>query len=289
MHYEGNIIRPPSEADSIILQVTVGCSHNRCTFCGAYKDVPFRIKEESILDADIAFAKAYCTRQTRVFLADGDALILPQKKLVSILRKIRTDLPWVRRVSTYGNARAIRSKTISGLRELKNLGLDRIYMGLESGHDDVLLRIKKTETSQSMVEAARRIDEAGLFLSVTVLLGIGGLDLSIKHAEATGQVLSLMSPRQIAALTLMPLPNTPLYEDMRNGRFNLPDAQGILEELKVLVQAITLDRVQFHANHASNYLPISGRLQKNKGEILAAIHLALAGGLSLVPEGRRVL
>ena len=225
----------------------------------------------------------------RVFLADGDALTLSQKKLVSILQKIRRDLPWVRRVSTYGNARAIRSKTISELRELKNLGLDRIYMGLESGHDGALLRIKKAETAQSMVEAAQRVREAGIFLSVTILLGIGGLDLSLQHAEATGQVLSLMAPRQIAALTLMPLPNTPLYKDMQNGRFNLPDAQGILEELKGLVQAITLDRVQFHANHASNYLPISGRLQKNKGEILAAIHLALAGGLSLVPEGRRVL
>ena len=289
MFYEGTIIRPPSEADSIILQVTVGCSHNRCTFCGAYKGVAFRIKEDAVLDTDIAFASRYCTRQKRVFLADGDALTLSQKKLVSILQKIRRDLPWVRRVSTYGNARAIRSKTISELRELKNLGLDRIYMGLESGHDGALLRIKKAETAQSMVEAAQRVREAGIFLSVTILLGIGGLDLSLQHAEATGQVLSLMAPRQIAALTLMPLPNTPLYKDMQNGRFNLPDAQGILEELKGLVQAITLDRVQFHANHASNYLPISGRLQKNKGEILAAIHLALAGGLSLVPEGRRVL
>ncbi len=289
MFYEGNIIRPPSEADSIILQVTVGCSHNHCTFCGAYKDIPFRVKEEAILDENIAFAARHCTRQKRIFLADGDALILSQKKLVSILRKIRTDLPWVRRVSTYGNARAIRSKTISELRELKNLGLDRIYIGLESGHDDVLFRIKKAETAQSMAEAAQRVGEAGIFLSVTVLLGIGGLDLSLQHAEATGQVLSAMAPRQIAALTLIPLANTPLYEDMQNGRFNLPDAQGILEELKVLVQAITLDRVQFHANHASNYLPISGRLQKDKGEIVAAIHLALAGGLLLVPEERRAL
>ncbi len=289
MFYEGNIIRPPSEADSIILQVTVGCSHNHCTFCGAYKDIPFRVKEDTILDENIAFAARHCIRQKRIFLADGDALILSQKKLVSILQRIRTDLPWVRRVSTYGNARAIRSKTISELKELKSLGLDRIYMGLESGHDDVLFRIKKAETAQSMVEAAQRVGEAGIFLSVTVLLGIGGLDLSIQHAEATGKVLSAMAPRQIAALTLMPLANTPLYQDMQNGRFNLPDAQGILEELKILVQAITLDRVQFHANHASNYLPISGRLQKDKVEILAAVHLALAGGLLLVPEGRRAL
>ena len=289
MFYEGNIIRPPSEADSIILQVTVGCSHNHCTFCGAYKDVPFRIKEEERLEADIAFARTCCTRQTRVFLADGDALILPQKRLVTILKKIRTDLPWVRRVATYGNARAIRSKSTAQLRELKGLGLDRIYIGLESGHDGVLLSIKKGETAQSMLEAACKVREVGIFLSVTVLLGIGGIDLSSEHAEATGRTLSLMAPRQIAALTLMPLANTPLYHDMQNGRFTLPDARGMLRELKILVQSISLDRVQIHANHASNYLPLSGRLQRDKRKILSTIDDALSGGARIVPENMRAL
>lgn len=289
MFYEGTIIRPPSEADFIILQVTVGCSHNRCTFCGAYKDTRFHIKEDSLLTADIAFAARYCTRQKRVFLADGDALILPQRKLVGIFEKIRHNLPWVRRISTYGNAKAIRSKSVSQLKELNNLGLDRIYMGLESGHDDVLLRVKKGETAQSMVEAARKVRENEIFLSVTVLLGIGGVDLSVQHAETTGRILSLMAPRQIAALTLMPLANTPLFGELQRGEFQLPDAPGILKELKVLVQAISLDRVQFHANHASNYLPLSGRLQRDTGEILQAIDLALSDVSSLVPENMRAL
>lgn len=289
MFYEGTIIRPPSEADSIILQVTVGCSHNRCTFCGAYKDVRFRIKEDSLLDADIAFAAKYCTRQKRVFLADGDALILPQRKLVGILEKIRRDLPWIKRVSTYGNARAIRSKTISQLNELKDLGLDRIYLGLESGHNDVLARIKKGETAASMVDAAFKVREVGIFLSITVLTGIGGVDLSAQHAEATGRILTLMTPRQIAALTIMPLPNTPLFGQLQRGEFKLPDAQGILEELKILVGAINLDRVQFHANHASNYLPLAGRLLKDKAKILHAINLALSGDISLIPENMRAL
>jgi radical SAM superfamily enzyme YgiQ (UPF0313 family) len=289
MFYEGTIIRPPSEADSIILQVTVGCSHNRCTFCGAYKDIRFRIKEDNLLDADIAFAARYCTRQKRVFLADGDALILPQRKLVGIFEKIKRDLPWIKRVSTYGNAGAVRSKTIPQLNELKDLGLDRIYLGLESGHDDVLSRIKKGETAESMVDAALKVREVGIFLSITVLTGIGGVDLSARHAEATGRVLTLMAPRQIAALTLMPLPNTPLFGQLQRGEFRLPDARGILEELKILVRAINLDRVQFHANHASNYLPLAGRLQKDKGKILHSIDLALSGDISLIPENMRAL
>ncbi|MDR3631760.1 MAG: radical SAM protein [Desulfocapsaceae bacterium] len=289
MNYEGNIIRPPSEADSIILQVTVGCSHNRCTFCGAYKDVRFRVKEEHILDADIDFASRYCSRQNRVFLADGDALILPQTRLIGILEKIRVRLPWVRRISTYGNAKSIRSKTTAQLLALKNLGLDRIYMGLESGHDAVLLNIDKGETAQSMIDAAQKICDTDIFLSVTVLLGIGGADMSAPHAEATGSVLSQMAPRQIAALTVMPLPETPLFRQMQTGEFRLPDAWGIMRELKILVQAISLDRVQFHANHASNYLPIAGRLQRDKGAILDAVDRALHNKTLLTPENMRAL
>ncbi len=289
MLYEGNIIRPPSEADSIILQVTVGCSHNRCTFCGAYKDKRFRIKDDSEIDADIDFAARYCRRQTRVFLADGDALILSQKKLVSILEKIQIHLPWVNRIGTYASAKAIRSKTIPELVQLKSLGLNRIYMGLESGHDEILQTIKKGETAQSMIKAAESVRDAGLFLSVTVLMGIGGVRLSKQHADATGRTLSLMSPRQIAALMLMPLAGTPLYKDMQTGKFHLPNSQGMLRELSFLVQAITLDRVQFHANHASNYLPLSGRLQKDKEKILRALESALTGTTTLVSEKMRAL
>jgi radical SAM superfamily enzyme YgiQ (UPF0313 family) len=289
MNYEGNIIRPPSEADSIILQVTVGCSHNRCTFCGAYKDVRFRIKEEHILDTDLDFAAQYCHRQSRVFLADGDALILPHERLLGIVEKIRARLPQVRRISTYGNAKAIRSKTPEQLRTLKALGLDRIYMGLESGHDDVLFRIGKKETAQSMIAAARRVSDAGIFLSVTVLLGIGGMELSAQHAEATAEALNRMAPRQIAALTLMPLAGTPLAEQIQAGTFRPCDSSVILQELRILVRAIALDHVQFHANHASNYLPIAGRLQKDRPAILAAIDQALADDTHLLPERMRSL
>ena len=289
MHYEGNVIRPPSEADSIILQVTVGCSHNRCTFCGAYKDEPFRIKDAATVEEDLAFAALYCKRQKRVFLADGDVLILPQHRLVALLQKIRHQLPWVNRVSLYGNAKAILAKSVEQLQELKELGLNRVYMGLESGHEPTLAAIRKGNDSARMIEAARRVREAGLFLSVTVLLGIAGKTDSLAHAEATGRVLSEMGPNQIGILSLMLLPNTPLYRDEQSGRFTLPSPVGLLAELRAMVEHLTLDRAQLQSNHASNYLAINARLPRDKEQVLAMIDAALAGNVALTPEHYRRL
>jgi radical SAM superfamily enzyme YgiQ (UPF0313 family) len=289
MNYEGNLIRPPSEAHSIILQVTVGCSHNRCTFCGTYKDVRFRLKEQHLVAADLEFAATYCRRQSRVFLADGDVLILPQGKLTSLFRRIREKLPWVNRISLYGNARSIRNKSLAELKELKHLGLDRVYLGLESGHDPTLSAIRKGADSSMMIAAGRRVREAGLFLSVTALLGIAGSIDSPAHAEATGRVLTAMAPNQIGVLTLMLLPNTALYLDEVSGVFKLPAPRMLLEELKIMVLHIALERVQFQANHASNYLAINNRLGRDKEEVLARIEQALAGGISLKEERLRAL
>ena len=289
MNYEGNIIRPPSEAHSIILQVSVGCSHNKCTFCGAYKGVRFRIKDAAIINEDIAFAARYCKKQKRVFLADGDALIIPTARLVEIFSSIRQNLPWVNRITLYGNTKSILRKTPGELKRLKELGLDRVYMGLESGHDPTLKNIRKGVNTEQMIEAAEMVREAGLFLSVTVLLGIAGLAQSVDHARETGRVLTRMKPNQIAALTLMLLKNTPLYNDVRSGSFLLPDQKMLLEELKLLVESIHLERVQFQANHASNYLPISGRLVKDKEKILQIIEDGLAGRHHLKAEYQRAL
>ncbi len=289
MNYEGNIIRPPSEAHSIILQVSVGCSHNKCTFCGAYKDVRFRIKDDETINEDIAFAARYCKNQKRVFLADGDALIIPNARLEKIFYSIRQQLPWVSRISLYGNAKSILRKTVDELQRFKELGLDRVYMGLESGHDPTLKNIRKGVNPEQMVEAAEMVREAELFLSVTVLLGIAGSLQSVDHARETGRILTRMKPNQIAALTLMLLENTPLFNDARSGTFQLPDQKMLLEELKILVESIKLDRVQFQANHASNYLPISGRLVKDKETILQIIEDGLAGKHSLKAEFQRGL
>ena len=289
MHYEGNIIRPPSEANSIILQVTVGCSHNKCTFCGAYKGVRFRIKDAATIAADIAFAARYCRNQKRVFLADGDALIIPAARLEEIFTGIRQSLPWVNRISLYGNTKSILRKTGPELKRLRELGLDRVYMGLESGHGPTLKNIRKGVSAEQMIEAAAMVREAGVFLSVTVLLGIAGAAQSALHARETGRALTRMQPNQIAALTLMLLENTPLYNDARTGSFQMPDHATILEELKVLVESINLPRVQFQANHASNYLPISGRLQRDRKMILDIIADGLSGRLHLKAEYQRAL
>jgi radical SAM superfamily enzyme YgiQ (UPF0313 family) len=289
LHYEGNIIRPPSEAHSIILQVSVGCSHNKCTFCGAYKGVRFRIKDAVTINEDISFAARYCKKQKRVFIGDGDALIIPTDRLAEIFSSIRENLPWVNRISLYGNARSILRKNNDELKRLKKLGLDRIYMGLESGHDPTLKNIRKGVSAEQMIKAAGMIREADLFLSVTVLLGIAGIVDSEIHASESGRVLTEMKPNQIAVLTLMLLENTPLHEDAVSGSFHLPDQKKLLAELKTMVECINLEHVQFQANHASNYLPISGRLLKDKNKILQTIEDGIAGRQHLKEEHQRGL
>ena len=289
MHYEGNIIRPPSEAFSIILQVTVGCSHNKCTFCGTYKEEPFRIKEDAIIREDIEFASQYCRRQKKVFLADGDVLILPYHRLERLFLQIRNRLPWVKRISLYGNTKSIRSKSLEELRQLKKLGLNRVYMGLESGHDQVLATVKKGYNSEAMIEAAAKVKAAGLFLSVTVLLGLAGKELSREHAVATGKVLSRMEPDHIGALTLMLLSNTSLYAEAEKGTFILPDQISLLKELHDMLANIDVTKTLFYSNHASNYLPLECRLPRHKEKALDLIRKAIAGQISLKPEYLRAL
>ena len=283
------IIRPPSEADSIILQVTVGCSHNKCTFCGAYKGVRFRIKEEEVVNRDIDFAATYCRRQKRVFLADGDALILPQRRLVELLTRIRREIPWVNRINLYGNAKSVLAKSATELKELRELGLDRVYMGLESGSDRILQQIRKGVDSARIIRAGHMVKEAGLFLSLTVLLGIGGTLHAREHAEETGRVVSAMAANQIAVLTLMLLANTELYHLEKTNGFTLPNQQQMLAELRLMVENINVSRAQFQANHASNYLPINCRLNRDKEMVLAAIDQALVGAKNLRPEHLRAL
>jgi len=289
MHYEGNIIRPPSEANSILLQVTVGCSRNKCTFCGAYKGERFAIKPDEIIFADIAFAARYCKHQRRVFLCDGDALIIPQRRLLKILTGIKEQLPWVTRVGIYANAKSIKMKTMEELKELNAHGIGIAYLGMETGDDLTLKKINKGATSQEMVEMGRKIREAGIKLSITVLLGIAGRTRSQIHAEATGKALSAIDPEYVGALTLMLIPGTPLYEDHQAGHFPLLEPDEMLAELRTMIAHTNLSRGLFHANHASNYLPIKARMPKEKEKTLELIDTALAGGVRLKPEWLRAL
>lgn len=289
MNYEGDIIRPPSEANSIILQATVGCSHNACTFCGAYRDKNFRIKDESIILQDLDFAARYCRRQKTVFLADGDALAIPQEQMIRLLSMIRGRLPWIRRISLYGNAQDILRRSPGELKTLEHLGLKRIYMGLESGHGMILKKICKGADPDRMVKAGIRVREAGIFLSVTVLLGIGGADFSEEHARATAEVLNRMRPNQIAVLTLMVLENTPLAEKVRSGKFQLPRQTVLFSELRTLLAGLDVDRTLFQANHASNYFSLDGRLPRDREKFITLVDRALNGDIALKPEKFRAL
>ena len=289
MHYEGNIIRPPSEANSILLQVTVGCSRNKCTFCGTYLDERFRIKPDSVIMEDIAFAAAHCRRQRRVFLCDGDALIIPQKRLLNVLSEIEKQLPWVTRVGVYANAKSLKMKTSTELEELRTHGLGIAYMGLESGDDVTLKDINKGSTSATMIKMGRKARAAGLKLSITVLLGIAGPERSLIHARETGKVLSAIDPEYVGALSLMLIPGTPLYKDFESGRFTLIEPVDMLRELRTMIAHTNLTRGLFHANHASNYLPIKARMPKDKETILKLIDDALAGKVALKPEYLRAL
>jgi radical SAM superfamily enzyme YgiQ (UPF0313 family) len=287
MHYEGNCIRPPPEAHSILLQVTLGCSHNKCTFCGTYKDKPFRIKDDDIILSDILFASKHLKKQDRLFLMDGDALIIPQKRLMWILGRIKEHLPWVKRVGTYANTKSIRMKSPQELVELRENGLDKIYLGVETGDDEVRKKINKGSSAQQCLEMGKKVKDAGLELIVMVLLGVAGKVKSLDHARATGKLLSDMDPSYVAALTVILIPGTPLSEDYERGNFELPDERGLLIEMKEMIAHTNLSRGTFASNHASNYLSVKVHLPEGKKEALDLIDAALRGEIGLKPEWMR--
>jgi radical SAM superfamily enzyme YgiQ (UPF0313 family) len=289
MKYEGMIFRPPSEADSLILQVTVGCSYNKCTFCGAYQGKHFRIKSFEEIKEDIDEVSRYKIR--RVFLADGDALIIPQKELLRILDYLKIKLSELERVGIYANAKNILRKDVEDLRALKEKGVGIIYLGLESGHQEVLRRIKKNATIDQLVRAAKRVKESGILLSVTVILGIGGVEGSQAHAEETGKVLSEMDPDYVGALSLMIVPGTPIEKEIETGKLILPTPFGLIQELETMIENCHFTRCFFASNHASNYLPLRIRMPEEKEEALRRIREVLQkkDPALLRPESLRAL
>jgi len=283
------MIRPPSEADSILLQVTLGCSHNKCTFCSTFRDKRFNIKKDDIIFEDIEFARQYCRRQNRVFLCDGDVMIIPQKRLVNILKQIKERLPWVERVGLYANTKGIGMKTDEELKELHDLGVKIAYMGLETGDDLILKEIRKGADSKKMITMGKRIKKAKIKLSVTVIIGIGQRERSAVHAKETGRVLSAIDPDYVGALSLMLVPGTELCDQYEKGKFILIEPEEMLEELGLMIASTHLSNGYFHANHASNYLPIRAKLPEEKEKTLELISQALKGKVALRPEFLRAL
>ncbi len=291
MRYVGTVVRPPSEARSYILQVTLGCSHNDCTFCGTYLDKPFRVRPMAEVLEDIALAGRQLPDTRRVFLADGNALVQSTRRLIGVLDALAAAFPQLGRVGIYANARDLLGKSDAELATLAEKKLKIVYVGLESGSDAVLRRIGKGATASEMVEAVHKANGAGMRVSVIALLGIGGTDLSVEHAEATGRVVSEMDPQYLSMLTLMLVPGTPLHQDWQSGTFQMLRPEESLAELhRVVANLDGLSRCIFRTNHASNYLPLAGTFSRDKAKLLATLEEASAQGPSVLrPEYWRAL
>ncbi|MCZ7607873.1 MAG: radical SAM protein [Planctomycetota bacterium] len=290
MRYEGSIYRPPSEANSYILQATVGCSWNHCTYCDMYRDKQFRVRAQAETLEDIAMAAgAYGERIDKVFVADGDALVMTLDEWEPILRQCREQFPRLRRVSAYATARNLNEKTEAELRQLREWGLSLLYIGPESGDDVTLKRIAKGADFAGHVTAAQKAHAAEIKLSAIFLLGAGGIERSAEHAEASARLASAMDPRFVSCLTLTVVPGTPIAKLEETGRFELPEIMGLLRELRTFVDLARPTDAIFRSNHASNYLPLAGRLPRDRERIVQVLDAALSGEIPLRPEWARGL
>lgn len=269
------MFRPPCEANSLIVQVTLGCPHNRCVFCGMYKMKKYRVRDPEEVKADLHKARRMYRHVQSVFLADGNTIAMNSEKLADIISYIRDLFPEAERISSYGGARFLKGKPVEALRRLREAGLDIIYFGLESGDDEILAMMDKGVDSEGMIESARRIREAGIELSVYVLLGLGGEDLWKQHAENTARVLNAMQPQFIRPRTLALLPGIPLYEEAREGRFREASGETIMHELQVMLEALEIKDAWFLSDHISNYIPVYGHLPEDQEKMLATIEMAL--------------
>lgn len=280
MKYEGALYRPPSEAYSLIVQATIGCSHNKCTFCSMYKEKKFRIRSTEEIMEDLIIGRKYYKNVKRVFLADGDALVIKTEELIKILQGIEVLFPECERVGIYGSPKSILNKSQEELLELKALGLGIVYLGLESGSDKILKDIEKGVNSAQMIEAGRKIVGANIELSVTLISGIGGKVNSELHAVESAKILNKMKPHYIGLLTLLLEEDTQLYKEVLGGRFQLLTPREVLKETRILVEGLEVNNCIFRSNHASNYVSLRGTLMKDKKLILDQIDEGLnIGGL----------
>lgn len=279
MRYEGNIYRPPGEWRSYLLQATVGCSHNKCTFCGMYKDKRFHVRPMQEILEDIAMAREYYNGQIdKVFLCDGDAIVMRQEQLLQILEALYAAFPGLRQVTVYAGPRSTMTKTPAQLKELREAGLTRAYLGVETGWDELLQKINKGASAQQMLEAGILLREAGIDLWVMILLGLAGPgEPSRRHMEETVKMMNQMKPGHLSALTLIPEVGTPLYRDVKNGSFQLIGAEESLMETRMLVEGLQVSPLHFTSNHASNYLPLKGSLPEDREKFLKVIDDALGG------------
>ncbi|HOQ09476.1 MAG TPA: radical SAM protein [Syntrophomonadaceae bacterium] len=277
MRYEGVIYRPPSEASSLLIQATIGCPHNKCTFCQMYKGTRFRLRPVQEIKEDLAMAREYYgDRIYSIFFPDGNTIIMKTEQLEEIFLYARELFPHLQRITVYGSARFVNKKSLQDLQRLKEAGLRRVHTGMESGDDVTLARINKGVTSAEIIEAGLKLKEAGLEVSEYYLVGIGGLDRTREHALESARVLSAISPDYIRLRTFVPVPNTPLYEDYRQGKFKLLSPHQALQEVRLLVENLQCNNSMVLSDHVSNYWDVHGLIPQDREEMLADLDQAFA-------------
>ena len=287
MRYEGDIYRPPGEWKSYLLQATVGCSNNTCTFCNMYRDKRFRVRPMADILEDIRMAKAYYGDVRRVFLCDGDAIVMRTNDLVTILDALYAAFPSLEKVTIYAGPRSTLTKTPEELKLLREHGLARAYLGVETGSGALLRKVKKGVDAQEMLEAGVRLREAGIDLWVMILLGLGGREGSREHILETAAMMNEMKPRHLSALTLTLYPGTELYDDWRAGRFTPITPTESLQEIRLLLEKLDVDPLHFTCDHASNSVPLKGSLPEDRAHFLARLDRVLESGEGMRPEWSR--
>ncbi len=275
MNYEGTVYRPPSEAMSFILQATIGCSHNDCTFCSMYKDKKFRIRKTPEILEDIYEARSLYKNIKKIFIADGDALIIKTESLLQIVKELKKVFPEAESIGIYSSPKSVHIKTVEELKELKQAGIEIAYLGLESGSDKILELVDKGDDSQGIIAAGLKLKEAGILLSVTVISGLGGKELWQEHALETAKALNKIVPDYLGLLTLMLEAGTPLYEKYSKGEFKKLDPVEIAEETLLMLEHLNSEGTIFRSNHASNYVSLKGTLNKDKEAMILELKEAL--------------
>ena len=290
MRYIGDIYRPPSEAYSLLVQVTIGCSHNKCTFCNMYKAKQFKVRKPEEVLEDLAWARSHYNRVERIFLCDGDALCLANHKLLVILDYIKEHFPECERVNTYGRATDVIRKTDEELRELKEHGLEMVYIGAESGSQKILDKVNKGETREELIEGVQRLEKAGIKTSVTFISGLAGPDDWEEHAIETGKMIAEMNASYVSLLTLMLQPPAPLLDDYREGKFKLLSPEEVLAETCLMLQYARPSKpCVFRSNHASNYVSLRGTLPMDNESMIASLKRCMEDRGLLKDERFRML
>ncbi len=288
MRYEGNIFRPPSEAYSLIIQATIGCAHNKCSFCIMYKDKKFRIRSLDDIFEDLIMARRHYSKVQRIFLADGNALVMKTEQLAAILEKIKVLFPECERVTCYASASDVLRKDVDELILLKNLGLTMVYIGVESGSDDILAEIKKGASSKDMIEAGKRVKAAGIKLSAMLISGLGGKEKTESHARESARVINSMNPDYLGLLTLGLYPQTEMFDKVSQGEITLLQPMEILKEARMLIEGLNLEDCIIRSNHISNYINLSGVLGRDKENLLSQLDKVLNSNIELASKTHRL-